>query len=145
MVNAMAKALGLAGTWAVIWALPAFPIEGLSNLGIDFSFTNAVDIWPAVLGLPGLTAGVAFAALLAVQGRLGGFETLPAGGLAARGALAGLVVFGIVILMLGVPRPGGLLALLVGIAVVLGAIAGPVSAWAFRWIGRHRAPDAARA
>ena len=40
MAKDLMRVLALALTWAFIYALPAFPIEGLSNLVIDFSFTT---------------------------------------------------------------------------------------------------------
>jgi hypothetical protein len=143
-MKALMKCGAIALTWALIYALPALPIEGLSNLGIQFPFTNAVDMWPMELGLPGLLAGVLFAALLALSGRLHSFETQSSGRLAALGAAAGLMV-GAFYLWTVWPEPSPVAALILALAVGLGTLAGPGSALVFRLIDRRRAPASARA
>jgi hypothetical protein len=119
--------------------VPAFPIEGLSNLGIQFSFTNALDLWPVELGIPGFIGGLFFAALLAITGQLRRFELLSAGRLTACGALAGLLLAGFLIWRLW-PEPAHAIAWICGIATALGAIAGPGSALVFRFVARKLAP-----
>lgn len=138
MAKGFGRVVGLAVTWAFIWALPAFPIEGLSNLGIDFSFTRAVDMWPQTLGIPGLIGGVFFALMLGIAGRLSEFERLAAGRLAAWGGATGLLVCGFLVLVLGAPERQSLLALGLGVTTVSGAVAAPLSAWVFRFIERKR-------
>ena len=140
---ALMRTIGLAGTWAFIYALPALPIEGLANLGISFSFTNAVDMWPMELGLPGLIGGVLFAVLLALTGRLGRFETLSALRLAGLGALAGALVGGIYLATVW-PEPAQSIALILGLAIGLGTVAGPGSALAFRVFARRGQASTAR-
>lgn len=135
MAKRVLRVLGLAVTWAFIWAIPAFPIEGLSNLGVDFSFTHAVDMWPQTLGIPGFIGGLFFALLLAVAGRLGDFESMSVGRQSGWGTVAGLAVAGFLMLM-SVPESGLTIALVFGIALVSGAVAGPLSAWVVRLAGR---------
>lgn len=143
-MSALMRMLGLAATWAFIYALPALPIEGLSNLGIDFSFTNAVDMWPMELGLPGLVGGVTYGTMLAMSGRLNRFESLPLGVLAGLGAMAGLLAGGLYNWTVW-PEATLTIAAILGIAVGLGAMAGPGSAIAFRAIARRRQPSGVRA
>ena len=142
-MKALVRIIALAFTWAFIYALPALPIEGLANLGIRFPFTNAVDMWPMELGLPGLVAGVIFASLLAMGGQLRSFESLSPGRLAGLGALAGLLVGGF---YLGTvwPQPSTMVAIILALAVGLGALAGPGSALLFRLVARRTGASAAR-
>jgi hypothetical protein len=143
-MSALMRILALAATWALIYALPAFPIEGLSNLGIDFSFTNAVDMWPMELGLPGLVGGVMYGSMLAMSGRLNRFENLPVGVLAGLGAIAGLLVGGLYSWTVW-PESAVTITAILGIAVGLGALAGPGSTIAFRAIGHRRQSSGVRA
>jgi len=138
MASGFRRVMGLAATWALIWAVPGMMIEALANVGVALPFTRAVDMWPQTLGIPGLFGGVFFGVLLAVRGSLPRFEALPAAGLVAWGVTAGALVCVFLTLVLGVPRPMSLLALLVGIALVSGAVAAPLSAWGFRRIARGR-------
>jgi hypothetical protein len=145
MTNGFLRLVGLVAAWAFIYALPAFPIEGLSNVGIDFSFTHAVDMWPMELGLPGLIAGLFFAVLLVVTGNFRRFESLSAARLVGLGALAGLLV-GCLYLSTVWPEPTSVVAVIFGLAVPLGALAGPGSALVFRVLARRRhAPASVRA
>jgi hypothetical protein len=144
IMSVLMRILALAATWALIYALPAIPIEGLSNLGIDFPFTNAVDMWPMELGLPGLVAGVMYGTMLAMSGRLNRFEHLPAGVSAGLGAIAGLLVGGLYTWTVW-PESAVTVTTIVGIAVGLGALAGPGSTIAFRTIARLRQVPGARA
>lgn len=141
MAKNFGRVFGVALTWAFIYALPAVPIEGLSNVGIDFSFTHAVDMWPQTLGIPGFIGGLIFGALLAIAGHLRGFEELSVGRLAAWGTVAGLLLGGFVMLMV-VPEPLHVTAWIVGVATVLGALAGPLSALVFRYIASRRRSSA---
>ena len=136
--------VGLAVTWAFIYALPAVPIEGLANVGIELPFTYAVDIWPFELGLPGFVGGLFFAALMTLTGQLRRFETMPAARLAAWGAGAGALL-GVFYNATTWPNPAGTVALIFAIAIGLGALAGPLSALAFRSIARRRHAASARA
>jgi hypothetical protein len=145
MAKGFTRFFGLAVVWAFIYALPAVPIEGLANLGIEFSFTYAVDMWPFELGLPGFVGGLFFAGLMALTGRLHRFESMPAGRLAAWGAAAGALV-GVFYNATSWPNPADLVALTFAIAIGLGTLAGPLSALAFRLLARRRAaPARARA
>lgn len=143
MTKGFGRVFGLAVAWALIYALPAVPIEGLSNLRIDFSFTHAVDMWPQTLGIPGFIGGLFFGALLAIAGQLRGFEELPLGRLLAWGTGAGLLVGGFVMLMI-TPEPLHVTAWVVGIATLLGAVSGPASALAFRYLARRGGMPAAQ-
>ena len=142
MVKGIVRVLGLAASWAFIYALPAVPIEGLSNLGIQFSFTNLVDMWPMELGLPGFVGGLLFAALLAITGRVARFETMSAARLSGLGAMAGTLL-GAIYLATIWPEPVEAVAWVMGIAIALGALAGPGSGLVFRLIGarKHAAAD----
>ena len=137
------KDAALAVTWAFIYASPAFFIEGLSNLGIDFAFTHAVDMWPMELGLPGLIAGSIFVTMLGLSGRLRRFEEMTPTRLAALGALAGALT-GVIYLAVIWPEPAQAVAVVLAIAIALGMIAGPVSALLFGMHARRRVAANAR-
>lgn len=141
-MRGIGRVLGLALSWALVYAVPAIVIEGLSNAGIDFPFTRAVDLWPAELGLPGFLSGLVFAGLLVLTRRLPSFETMPRRRLVVPGALAGALI-GCVYLAQMWPEPIAIIALVLAIATSLGALAGPGSAHVFRFVARQR--GAARA
>ena len=142
MKNGFLRAIGIPVAWAFIYALPAVPIEGLSNLGIDFPFTHAVDMWPMELGLPGFIAGTLFVLMLALSRQFGRFEALPPARLALTGALAGLLVGALYASQVW-PEPTRVVAIIFGLAVPLGALAGPGSALLLRFLARRRQASAA--
>lgn len=141
MVKGMGRVLGLAVIWAFVYALPAVPLEGLPNLGVRLpAWAYEVDMWPQTLGIPGFIGGVFFGILLAIAGRLGEVEAMSAGRLVAWGAAAGLLVGGLLRLINGPPESVYLMLLVVGLATLFGAIAGPGSALVFRYAERRSAP-----
>ena len=83
-------AIGLGLTWA----LGGFALGGIIEL-VHNIWPNpvgaAVDIWPAVLAIPGLLGGVAFSAVLGVLGRSRRFDELSLPGVALWGALGGVL------------------------------------------------------
>lgn len=146
MAKGFMRIAGLALAWALIYALPAVPLEGLPNLGVRLpSWAYEVDMWPQTLAIPGFIGGLFFAALLALTGRVRMFERSSLAVLVGLGAVAGLMVGGFVRLLNG-PAESGWLLVAIAIATLLGAIAGPVSALVFRFVeGRRRTPSGARA
>lgn len=96
MKKAFGQVLGLPFLWAVVWAMPGFGIELLSNLGVGPGFATSVDMWPQTLGIPGLIAGVGFAALVAASGRWRTVGESSFGMLLGLGAIVGLAMIGII-------------------------------------------------
>jgi hypothetical protein len=137
MAKGILRAIGLALAWAFIFALPAVPIEGLANIGIEFPFTYAVDMWPAELGLPGLIGGLFFAGLLVATRHLGRFEHLGTGRLVGLGVIAGLMVAALYVKLVW-PEPTTTVALIVTLGTVLGAVAAPGAALIFRLVASRK-------
>ena len=135
MSSGMARAAGLPFTWAMVWAMPGFGIELLSNLGVQLSFTSNVDMWPQTLGLPGLVAGVLFAMVVAATGRWRTFETSSLGLLLGLGLVVGLVMCGIVAtgVVGGEASPATY-----GFVLVMSVVSAGVTALLFRSLRRHR-------
>lgn len=78
-------------TWAAAGFLAGIGIEVIHNIWPN-PLGSAVDIWPAALAYPGLLGGVAFSAVLAIAGRRRRFDELSLPGVAAWGALGGVLV-----------------------------------------------------
>ena len=74
-------------TWALVWA----PIAVLIGMVVDPD-GSMEEMWPAVGTYPGFLGGVVFSVVLAIAARRRRLEELSLGGVAAWGALAGLVV-----------------------------------------------------
>ncbi len=135
--------MGLA--WALIWASPGMAIEAIDNIApAARSFTRAIDMWPQTLGLPGLVGGVLFSVLLLItEGRRRFAElSLPRSG--AWGAVSGLLVGLLVVWVMdtGLSDTWQLAAALVGLAILLGLIAGLASPLLFRFVAQRRASTA---
>lgn len=135
----------MALAWALIWALPGGAIEALDNIApAAHGFTRQVDMWPQTLGLPGLMAGVLFSVLLLItEGRRGLAElSLPRSG--AWGAVSGVLVGALVVWVIapGLSTPWQLAVTLMGVATVLGAVAGAGSPLLFRYAAQRRASAA---
>jgi len=84
-------AVGMGLTWAVGGALIGSGIELIHNVWPN-PLGSLIDIWPAALGLPGFFGGVVFSTVLAIAGRRHRFDELSLPGVAAWGALGGLIV-----------------------------------------------------
>jgi len=84
-------AVGMGLTWAVVGFLAGIGIEVIHNIWPN-PIGSAVDIWPAVLAYPGFFGGVAFSTVLGIAGRRRRFDELSLPGVAAWGAVGGLVV-----------------------------------------------------
>ncbi|MGD2069143.1 MAG: hypothetical protein PVI57_10760 [Gemmatimonadota bacterium] len=84
-------ALGMGLTWAGIGFLAGVAIELIHNLWPN-PLGAAVDIWPAALAYPGFFGGVAFSAVLGVAARRRRFDELSLPGVAAWGAVGGMLV-----------------------------------------------------
>lgn len=84
-------ALGMGLTWALAGFLAGIGIELIHNVWPN-PLGSAVDIWPAVLAIPGFFGGVAFSAVLGIAGRRHRFDELSLPGVAASGAVGGFLV-----------------------------------------------------
>lgn len=84
-------ALGMGLTWAAVGFLAGMGMELVHNLWPN-PLGSAVDIWPAALAYPGFLGGVAFSAVLGIAGGRRRFDELSLPGVAAWGALGGLLV-----------------------------------------------------
>lgn len=84
-------ALGMGLTWALAGFFAGMGIELIHNIWPN-PLGSAVDIWPAALAYPGFFGGVAFSTVLAIAGRRRRFDQLSVPGVAAWGAVGGLLV-----------------------------------------------------
>lgn len=84
-------ALGMGLTWALAGFLAGMGIELIHNIWPN-PVGSAVDIWPAALAYPGFFGGVAFSTVLGIAGRRRRFDELSLPGVAAWGAVGGLLV-----------------------------------------------------
>lgn len=136
-------AITVAMSWAVVWGLPAFVIEGLANVGVDLPITYTIDMWPQTLVMPGLLCSLLFSGVLAGAAGRRGIEDFPVASLAALGAAIGLVMGGVAVVKL----TGDAFPILgvIGATTLLGAAAGAVSALLFRYLARRHVPEAAEA
>ncbi|MGH7639133.1 MAG: hypothetical protein ACREOK_15890 [Gemmatimonadaceae bacterium] len=117
-------ALGMGLLWAVGGAGVGMMIELSANiLGGDFhdAMAAAVDIWPALLAIVGFLGGVVFATVLGLVTRRRRFEELSLSWFAAWGAMAGLLLGGVMVATLGAP------AGFIGITTLWSGIAAPGS------------------
>jgi hypothetical protein len=78
-------------TWGGVGFVVGMGIELIHNIWPN-PLGSMVDVWPAVLAYPGFLGGVAFSAVLGMLGRRRRFDELSVPGIAAWGALGGLVV-----------------------------------------------------
>lgn len=138
----MVAALAMTLTWGLLWALPGGAIEAIDNVAPSaHAFTRQIDMWPQTLGLPGLVGGLLFSVLLLItQGRRR-FSELSLAGSGAPGAVSGLLVGVLVVwgVAPGLSAPWQLAAALVGLATLLGALAGVGSTLLFRYVAQRRA------
>ena len=84
-------ALGMGLTWAIVGFVAGMGIELIHNIWPN-PVGSAVDIWPAALAYPGFLGGVAFSVVLGIAGRRSRFDELTLPGVAAWGAVGGLLV-----------------------------------------------------
>lgn len=91
LLRRLRGAIGMGLTWAIGGILVGGGIELIHNIWPN-PLGAAVDIWPAVLAFPGFFGGVAFSVVLGVVGRRRRFDELSMPGMAAMGAVGGLVV-----------------------------------------------------
>ena len=97
LLRRVRAALVLGVTWAITWG----GVGGLIMEGIFDRHGRILDMWPQTLAIPGFLGGVIFSIVLwATEGRRR-FEELSVGRAAAWGALAGLVLCGLAISVLG--------------------------------------------
>lgn len=96
-------AIGMGVIWAAGGAGVGMFIELLANiLPGGFAPASAVDIWPIVLAVIGFLGGAVFSAVLGLAARGHRFEELSLPAFAVWGAVAGVVLGGIVV-ALGAP------------------------------------------
>jgi hypothetical protein len=136
-------AITVAMSWAVVWGLPAFVIEGLANVGVELPITYTIDMWPQTLVMPGLLCSLLFSGVLAVAAGRRGIEDFPVASLSALGAVIGLVPGGVAVVKL----TGDAFPILgvIGATALLGAAAGAASALLFRYLTRRHVPEGAAA
>lgn len=79
-------ALGMDLTWGAGWAAVGMLMEFVDPGG------RIADIWPAVLGLPGLLGGVAFSVVLGIAAGRRRFDELSLPRFGVLGALAGVLL-----------------------------------------------------
>jgi hypothetical protein len=140
MTNGLGRLFGLPILWAFVWAIPAFGIEALSNLGVQIG--SGVDMWPQTLAIPGLVAGVVFSVLVAAAGRWRTFETSSLAFLLGLGAVVGLAMAGIVATgAVGGEETAGTYVFV----LVMSVVSAVVSAAGFRLLARKRARARAEA
>jgi hypothetical protein len=84
-------------TWAIGWGVIG---GGLMELLID-PHGRIADIWPAVLGIPGFFGGVLFSIVLAAAERHRRFDELSLPRFGALGAVAGALLGGVGVALLG--------------------------------------------
>jgi hypothetical protein len=91
----------------LVWAAGGFGVGGMIELldnvlpgGLDMA--SAVDMWPQTLAIPGFLGGVVFGVVLGIAGARHRFDELSLPRFAAWGAVAGLLLGGLAI-MLGAP------------------------------------------
>jgi hypothetical protein len=139
MKKELGRVVGLAVTWAVIWAIPGMAIEAIDNvLPSLVPFASRIDMWPQTLALPGFLGGLLFAAFLTVAERRRGFEELSLVRVCLWGALVGLLLSGIAYAV------DYFTTAAVPWLLVLSAAASVGSVLFFRLIGRWRVSAAAR-
>jgi hypothetical protein len=118
--------------WVIGWGLG---FGGIMEAFIDPD-GKIGDIWPTMMAVPGLVGGIVFSVLLLIAKRRTGFNEVPFFHFALWG-----VVTGIFLGLLTIPAevgdvsPGA--AGMIGIASVLGLVAGIGSGAFFRLIGRY--------
>jgi hypothetical protein len=111
----------------LIWAVGGVGIGGLFEL-IDnvapgaLPFISRVDMWPQTLAIPFFIAGLVFGAVLAIVGSRRRFDELSIPRFTAWGAVAGLLLGGIAVL-LGIKAP----VLAVGILTLGSAVSAAAS------------------
>ena len=130
--------------WAAAWGVVG---GGVMEAFVD-PHGEIEDIWPNVLAIPGFVGGVLFYAMLCITSVRDRFHewSLPRGG--ALGAVPGLLL-GALLVYLGAfvplfPSVWLRTAVLVGPAVLLGAVSGAGAALMFRHVARHRPATGAR-
>ncbi len=115
-------------TWGVAGFVLGLGIEVAHDVW-PTALGSSVDIWPAALGYPAFLGGVGFSTVLGIAGRRRRFDELSLPGVAAWGAIGGLVVSLVpaVLVVTGLATPNvplwRITAALVGPLALGGAIA----------------------
>ena len=142
-IGGMKGAIAVVMSWTGVWGFPAFVIEGLGNLGIELPITYTIDMWPQTLVMPGLLCGLLFFGVLALAAGRRGIEDFPVASLSALGAVIGLVLGGVAVLILtGDAFPT---LWVIGATTLLGAAAGAASALVLRYLVRRHVLEGAEA
>lgn len=127
--------------WMLVWAAPGMVIEAIDNIAPGaHGFTRQIDMWPQTLGLPGFIGGVGFSVLLLVTEGRRRFAELSVARSGAWGAVAGLLVWALVVWVMdtGLSDPWQLPTALAAVATVLGAASGVGSPLLFRYAAQRR-------
>lgn len=146
-LSGMRGAIVMIVTWTVGWGVG---FGGLMEAFVD-PRGELVDIWPAVMGFFGFLGGVVIAALLRMRAGRRGLHDVSLASFGTLGAVAGLAL-GVLAVGIGLPddiaidtparRPIAP-AVLMGITLVLGAVAGIGSGVFVRLVARWQAPAVA--
>jgi hypothetical protein len=117
-------AVGMGVTWAAGWGFVGGMIELIYNLWPGFPLGPVIDIWPIVLAIPGFLSGVVFSVVLGIAAGRRRFDELSLPRFAIWGAIAGLLLGGLLAATgFGSGAPLWLrLAVLGGAPALLGAI-----------------------
>jgi hypothetical protein len=125
-------------TWTVGWGL------GFGGLMELYDPDGQIgDVWPTALAVPGFIGGIVFSALLWIAEGGRRFDEVSFARMVTWGVTTGLLLGVLTIpAKVGDVSPGALG--MIGIAIVLGAVAGLGSAIFFRLIARRQTPAVAR-
>jgi len=120
------RALGMGVIWAVGWGMSGMCIGIVTGLLPGDLVGDVLDPWVA-LAMPGFIGGLIFSAVLARTEGARRIETVPGGRLAGWGAMAGLLL-GMLPLLVGSPSSGIPIPLLVVGTLVFLSLMGALSA-----------------
>lgn len=84
-------------TWGIAWGL----VGGFIMEAIADPHGRILDMWPQTLAIPGFLGGVVFSVVLWLTERRRRFDELSLGRVAVSGAVAGLLLCGLAVALLG--------------------------------------------
>lgn len=125
LLRRLRGAIGMGISWAAVGFMVGGVIELIHNIWPN-PIGSAVDIWPAMLAVPGFLGGLGFSVVLTIAARRRRFDELSMGRFALLGAAGGLIASLVPATLLAGPRAfpvTSLLAELAGPFVIGGAVA----------------------
>ena len=126
LVRRLRGAVGMGASWATLGFIVGGLIELIHNIWPN-PIGSAVDIWPAVLAVPGFLGGLGFSFVLAIAARRRRFDELSMAGFALLGAAGGCIASLVPAFLLAGPRAFPMVSVLLGLAGPF-AIGGAVAA-----------------